>query len=166
MVYGHGSHQNGLDADIFFKTVDAPLTPQEISNPEMPSVVSGREVNPQRWSWNLSRLLEIAAKHPRVDRIFVNPAIKHELCQKTPSENRDWLRKLRPWWGHDDHFHVRLTCPEGSVGCVQQPEPPQGDGCGWEVESWLERPTLNLPQNRPNTRVVRLPDDCQKILKR
>ena len=58
-------------------------------------------------------MLEVAASDPVVDRIFVNPVIKRELCTHEPPGSL-WLRKLRPWWGHHDHFHVRLRCPPGS----------------------------------------------------
>ena len=26
---------------------------------------------------------------------------------------RDWLHKVRPMWGHNYHFHVRVFCPRG-----------------------------------------------------
>ena len=165
MLYGHGSHQNGLDADVLFRTEDRTLSHHELSEPVVPSLVKGQRVDPAHWTPTVARLLEVAAKMPGVDRIFVNPAIKLELCNTVAPQDRGWLRKLRPWWGHDDHFHVRLTCPADSPGCVQQKPPPEGDGCGWEVESWLKRPTLNLPQNKPNTRVVALPEQCRAILK-
>ena len=32
--------------------------------------------------------------------------------------------RLRPWWAHHDHFHVRLKCPADSPQCVPQ-EPPR-----------------------------------------
>ena len=28
---------------------------------------------------------------------------------------RAWLHKVRPFWGHQYHFHVRLACPAGVV---------------------------------------------------
>ena len=36
---------------------------------------------------------------------------------------------MRPWWGHDDHFHVRLACPADSPECTPQAPLPPGDGC-------------------------------------
>ncbi len=38
-------------------------------------------------------------------------------------------------------MHVRLSCPQGSDDCIEQALPPEGDGCGEEVLSWIERPT-------------------------
>jgi penicillin-insensitive murein endopeptidase len=165
MSFGHGSHQNGLDADILFRLTDQPLTDDERERPDMISVVSGQHVDKSLWSDKLERLVEIAASSPQVERIFVNPAIKAHLCKTLPQSQHAWLRKLRPWWGHDEHFHVRLACPSGSPDCVAQTPPPEGDGCGYEVESWLEKPTLNIPSNKPNTRNVTLPAQCQSVIK-
>jgi penicillin-insensitive murein DD-endopeptidase len=78
---------------------------------------------PQR----LARLLELIASDPRVDRVFVSAAIKRDLCEK--SRGAEWLHKVRPWYGHDEHFHVRLACPPDSPECVAQPPVPEGDGC-------------------------------------
>ena len=50
--------------------------------------------------------------------IFVNAAIKKALCEKHAGE--PWMSKVRPWWGHDYHFHVRLRCPEGHSACENQ----------------------------------------------
>lgn len=164
MAYGHGSHQNGLDVDIMFKVAHGPITATQRADPAIISVVKGDDLDPSRWTSGLSKLLEITAKSPEVERIFVNPVIKMALCRQTPIADREWLHKVRPWWGHDDHFHVRLGCPLGSQDCKSQPPPPEGDGCGYEVASWLVKPTLNIPNNKPNTRRVALPSECMKVL--
>src|SRR5215471_15247630 len=101
---GHASHQTGLDVDLRFGT---------------------RET--------MARLLELVASDARVDRVFVNPAIKRDLCSQSHAE---WLHKIRPWWGHDDHFHVRLACPPDSPDCVAQAPLAAGDGCG-ELDWWF-----------------------------
>lgn len=125
---GHASHQNGLDVDLWF----APAAP----NAEQYSVVDLEAQKPgPHWSDRVPKLLQLAASDARVDRIFVNPVIKRELCETTQGE-RAWLGKLRPWWGHNEHFHVRLACPADSPDCQPQPPLPAGDGCG-EVEWWL-----------------------------
>ena len=165
MSFGHGSHQNGLDADILFRLTERPLTESERERPDMISVVHGQAVDRALWSSKLKHLLEIAASAPQVERIFVNPAIKAELCRTIPPSQRAWLHKLRPWWGHDEHFHVRLGCPADSTDCVAQKPQPDGDGCGAEVMSWLKRPTLNIPSDKPNTRNVTLPAQCHGVIK-
>lgn len=130
MPFGHGSHQSGLDVDIWFRP------PQP--GPQAVSMVLGKTVDPSRWSEADSHLLQLAAGFPEVDRLFVNPAIKTELCRT--HAGAPWLAKLRPWWGHDEHFHVRLSCPPGAAQCVQQAPVPAGDGCGEELASWFEKP--------------------------
>ena len=74
--------------------------------------------------WTPAHLAVIrdAALEPRVQRIFVNPAIKKALCREAKGD-RSWLSKVRPFWGHDYHFHIRITCPAGSTECKSQPAP-------------------------------------------
>ena len=82
-------------------------------------------------------LIYLAASDSRVERIFVAPGIKKILCQVYEGHDRSWLQKLRPWFGHRGHMHVRLACPLDSPLCVNQSKPPKGDGCGQELDSWL-----------------------------
>src|SRR5258708_37462741 len=73
-------------------------------------------------------LLRDAAQEPGVQRIFVNAAIKKALCREAKGD-RSWLAKIRPWYGHDYHFHVRITCPPGDSACTPQPPPSESEGC-------------------------------------
>jgi murein endopeptidase len=45
----------------------------------------------------------------------------------THSRDGAWLTKVRPWWGHYYHFHVRIACPPESGDCRAQPPVPRGD---------------------------------------
>jgi penicillin-insensitive murein endopeptidase len=119
---GHASHQTGLDVDIWFA---APVAGSAVS------MVDGARNQPSKhWTAAMARTLELAASDARVDRIFVNPVLKRALCgDPAAARHREWLRKVRPWWGHADHFHVRLACPSDSPGCAPQPPLPPGDGC-------------------------------------
>jgi penicillin-insensitive murein DD-endopeptidase len=125
---GHASHQNGLDVDLWF-------SPGERGAEQRSMVDLATQKPSPHWSPRVSALLELAAKDARVARIFVNAVIKKELCEQT-STDRGWLTKLRPWWGHDEHFHVRLACPADSPDCQAQPPLPEGDGCE-ELAWWL-----------------------------
>jgi penicillin-insensitive murein endopeptidase len=112
---GHVSHQSGLDADIWFVPMpDRTLTADERESISAYSLLlPGRlALDPGKWSSQYPALLKRAASYPEVARIFVSPAIKQSLCQSTTGD-RAWLQKLRPWYGHDDHFHVARTSRGG-----------------------------------------------------
>jgi len=88
--------------------------------------------------------------------------IKQALCQQSPGA--PWLRKLRPWWGHDDHFHVRLRCPPGDTECQVQEPIPSGDGCGADLAWWFTEEARKPP---PRTGVkAPLPLACEGILRK
>jgi penicillin-insensitive murein endopeptidase len=145
MAGGHRSHQIGLDADIWLRIPAQGV----LSIAEREEISSRLVVSPDRMAVNGAwrpahhALIRLAARDPAVARIFVNAAIKQALCATEPPGQRDWLRKVRSWWGHDSHFHVRLTCPEGAPGCVGQAPPPPGDGCGEELAWWFTAEALH-----------------------
>jgi penicillin-insensitive murein DD-endopeptidase len=167
MLTGHGSHQIGLDVDIWL----TPMPPGRLSRAErddMPALdlvaADGRAVDRAIWTPRYRRLLETVARQPQVERIFVNPAIKAELCREAGTD-RAWLAKIRPWWGHQRHFHVRLRCPPGQSECRGQSPPPRGDGCGKELAWWF------TPAARPGkpgppraVRLAVLPHACAGLL--
>jgi penicillin-insensitive murein endopeptidase len=142
MLTGHRSHQIGLDTDIWLTPM--PDHRQSYSERETRAAISmlargGMSVNPKRWSDSRARLIRRAASDRRVARIFVHPAIKKALCEfaDRTGGDRSWLRRVRPWWGHHYHFHVRLRCARGMSGCRNQAEPPPGDGCGKQLTQWF-----------------------------
>jgi penicillin-insensitive murein endopeptidase len=137
---GHASHQSGLDVDIWYwhpKGADrAPLSLGQRESLKSRSVLDGKAQGIQSaWKRKVEGALQLTASDPRVARVFVHPLIKRELCER-PEAERAWLRKIRPWYGHDDHFHVRLECPPGGAECLAQDPIPQGDGCD-ELDYWL-----------------------------
>ncbi len=168
MGSGHRSHQTGLDVDIWF--LPAPPQPLSPSQRESVSAVSmvaegGMALSPA-WSDGHAWLLQTAALYPEVDRIFVNPAIKQALCDST-SGDRSWLAKLRPWWGHDDHFHIGLHCPAGDGECVERPPIPAGDGCDASLDWWFSaeaREQLRTAPPAPRPTLDDLPAACRSVL--
>lgn len=148
MKSGHRSHQLGLDADIWM----LPATNLKLSRNARENVSSismrknkGAFVN-DSWTQAHHNILKAAAKDKRVARIFVFPGAKVQMC-KDEKGNRDWLRKIRPWYGHHYHFHVRLACPKGIKGCENQAPPPAGDGCA-DAQKWVDD-ILNPPKPKP-----------------
>lgn len=159
MLTGHASHQIGLDVDIWFVPMPTrKLTPNERETiPAVSLLMTGRlSVDPAKWSDQYLALLKRAASYPEVARIFISPAIKKQLCD-TASSDRKWLTKLRPWWGHQDHFHVRLECPPGMASCVGQAVVGKDDGCGAELAYWLKPPPPPPPQPKTPPKPVKPP---------
>jgi len=170
MTSGHSSHQTGLDVDVWLRRPGPePLDAQRRETLPFLSMVrpDRRDVN-GRWTGGHAALLRAAAMDPAVARIFVNAAIKRRLCDWAGVE-RGWLRKVRPWWGHDAHFHVRLACPADAPGCENQPPPPPGDGCDASLAWWFSEEALNPPppktppKPRPALRLADLPPACRAV---
>lgn len=170
MRTGHASHQIGLDADIWL--LPAPAHTLSAAEREQISAVSmlkpgTREIDPRLWTPARAALIRRAALDPAVARIFVNPAIKQALCQGAGAEDRAWLRTVRPWYGHDYHFHIRLACPKDADGCADQEPPPAGDGCGADLAWWLgPEPYKPEPPGppKPPMKLKDLPAACAAVL--
>jgi penicillin-insensitive murein DD-endopeptidase len=166
MPFGHRSHQNGLDADIWFwhpgdGRVLSVTERETIGAPSMLSA-GGGGLEAQQWSQRQAEVLQLAVRFDVVGRIFVNPMIKKALCEQFPGAS--WLQKLRPWWGHDAHFHVRLRCPPGQAGCQDQEPLPTGDGCGTELAWWFSE-EARIPRPPVDSAKVLLPAACEPILR-
>jgi penicillin-insensitive murein endopeptidase len=178
MLTGHASHQIGLDADLWL----TPMPKDRLDRDErenMPAVNMARpdwrDVDAKHWTPAHTRLIRAAASDARVERIFVNPALKVALCRES-GDDRAWLGKVRPIWGHNYHFHVRMSCPAGMAGCSGQEPPDFGDGCGTELTGWIERQRKAIfappkpprtgppPKPKPPMSVDALPAECRQVL--
>ncbi|WP_120499430.1 penicillin-insensitive murein endopeptidase [Roseovarius sp. EL26] len=174
MLSGHRSHQIGMDIDIWMRPADRlNLSVNERENISSISMrrANGAYVN-SNWTREHHEILKAAAKDSRTARIFVFPGAKVQMC-KDATGDRSWLRKIRPWWGHHYHFHVRLKCPANAPGCVNQDVPPAGDGCA-DAEQWSRNiinpppPDPNAPKVKPKPRreltMASLPGQCVSVL--
>ena len=151
MPNGHASHQVGLDADIWLTPMpDRELTRKEREEMKATVVVAAdrRDVDPAAWTPAHVGVIRLAAEMPAVERIFVNAAIKKALCRDTGGDHA-WQSKVRPYWGHDYHFHIRIRCPGDSPDCSPQPPVPPGDGCGNELDWWFRDAVLRPPPPKP-----------------
>lgn len=171
MPTGHASHQNGLDVDIWLRPMpDRRLTREERETLPFVAVVEAgpHEVYRDRWTDAHGRLIRRAALDQRVERIFVAPGIKKKLCE-TAGSDRDWLRKIRPYYGHNAHMHIRLSCPPGTP-CRAQSPPPPGDSCGAPLAWWFTSEPYapaDKPAPKPKRRVTamsELPPACRDVL--
>tara|TARA_R110002096_G_scaffold57509_1_gene145765 strand:- start:9429 stop:10325 length:897 start_codon:yes stop_codon:yes gene_type:complete len=184
MISDHVSHQLGLDTDIWM----LPARNLNLSRAERESLssINVRSANRKNVSGNWTRthmeVLKIAASDPAVDRIFVTAPAKIYMC-KNARGNKDWLQKVRPFGGHNFHFHVRLKCPKGSSNC--EPQKPTvaklskgGTGCD-ETLNWWVTAALEPVKPNPNTKKKKvkprkhprqflmsdLPNQCAKVLR-
>jgi penicillin-insensitive murein endopeptidase len=172
MLTGHRSHQIGMDVDIWMRPADR-LNLSRTDRENISSIsmrrANGAYVNDQ-WTRGHHEILKAAAQDPRVARIFVFPGAKVQMCNDEKGD-RSWLRKIRPWWGHHYHFHVRLNCPKGAPNCVNQDAPPPGDGCK-DAEKWVQDilnpppPDPNAPKRKPRRDLTMrdLPNQCVSVL--
>jgi len=165
---GHRSHQTGLDVDIWYllsqQAANRSLAFNERETWSAPSVLVARSdaIDDSRWSPAHEKILEAAARSPEVDRIFVNPSVKRLLC--TRKSAHDWLRKIRPWWGHDDHFHVRLKCPLNNKNCTAQEPLPDGDGCDAKLAWWFTEEAKTPAPAAKKPEPPALPALCDVVL--
>lgn len=172
MKSGHASHQIGLDVDIWMlppKRLNLSVQEREEISAERVDKTSGAYAT-AKFTPELMGVIKAAALDKNVARIFLFPGGKVALCA-AETGNRDWLRKIRPWYGHNDHFHVRLKCPKGAKGCVDQDPPPPGDGCQ-DAQDWVDN-ILNPPPPDPNAKpakpapplvLANLPKACTGVL--
>ena len=174
LPYGHSSHQIGLDVDIWFMPMpDRTLSKQERDNMAFTNLVADdwKSLNPKTWTLAHVAFIKTAAEQPGVERVLVNAVIKQELCKVEAGKPHAWLDKVRPWYGHHDHIHVRLACPADSPNC--RPQPPVGseDGCDKKsLAVWFSDKVLN-PQRSPTPgkpskpiTMADLPPACRDVL--
>ena len=106
------------------------------------------------------------------------------MCKTARASDKKWLQKIRPLYGHNTHFHVRLKCPKGSRYCqTQKPTVSQlskgGNGCDetlrWWVTDYLDPPKASKKPKKPAKKTPRkkgareftmadLPKQCSAVL--
>jgi len=174
MLTGHASHQVGLDADIWL----TPMPKRELSRLEREEMsatdvvaASKLDVDPKVWTRSHVAVIKSAAQEPAVERIFVNAAIKKALCRDAGNSDRSWLSKVRPMWGHNYHFHIRMRCPAASGECEAQAPPSDAEGCSagdlafWFKDSVINpKPPKEPPKPKPPMTLAQLPSACKQVL--
>ena len=169
MLADHSSHQNGLDVDIWFTPMPDHVQSRKERefNPGTEMVAPDMlDVDPQVWTRTHADLIRTAAQDPVVVRVLVNAAIKKALCREAGSD-RTWLYKVRPWYGHAEHFHVQTACPDASPDCKPPTPTLANDGCTSDLDFWFKELTLNPPPSKPKPplTLADLPAACRQIVK-
>src|SRR6476469_9792689 len=172
LPFGHKSHQIGLDVDIWFMPMpDRVLSKEERDSVSASNLVAadGKNINRENWTSADIAFIRTAAVQPDVERVLVNAAIKKELCRVESKDDKSWMSKVRHWYGHADHIHVRLKCPADSPNCRAQPAVPSGDGCDKSLTSWFADWILRLriPENSGSAKGLKLkdlPPACNAVL--
>lgn len=183
MLSGHASHQAGLDADIWLTPMpDRRLTRKERETLSATSMLfrrangklTNQKLDKKRFSKSHAGIIRTAAQYSNVERIFVHPTIKRELCQQYPNKP-GWLRKVRAQFGHHYHFHIRIGCPKGSPGCKPQ-APVPSYGCDQAtMDYWFKvaygpprKPKPGAkpakPRKKREIKLRDLPNQCRVIL--
>lgn len=170
MNSGHSSHQVGLDVDIWFEAIGPQgLTGKQREGLSTPSLVNAKKGKiSKHWQPYYRDLLYQAAIYPKTERIFVNPVIKSYLCET--EQDKSWLYKVRPWSGHDSHFHVRLACPKNQPNCEAQAPVAKNSGCDADLKNWVkDQQDLALgikkrPASKGQGVTKTLPIECQGVL--
>ncbi len=182
MLTGHSSHQIGLDADVWL----TPMPERRFSATEREQLAAtsmlgrdGIHADTEVFTPYHAALIRRAASYPEVERVLIHPGIKKAMCQETGAD-RSSFHKIRPYWGHHYHMHIRIGCPRDSVSCKGQAPAAGDDGCGREIDDWLAslkkppkpEPSKPEPQvaieapkeeKRPVT-LDDLPNECRAVL--
>jgi penicillin-insensitive murein endopeptidase len=173
MLTGHSSHQIGLDADVWLTPMpERRLTATERETLGATSMLGrdGIDVDPRIFTPRHSALIRRAASYPQVERVLVHAGIKKAMCEEKGVDRANF-HKIRPYWGHHYHMHIRIGCPKGSTTCKGQAPTPGNDGCGAEVDHWialLRNPPKPKPPTRPSVpkppmTLDDLPPECRAI---
>ena len=172
MLTGHASHQIGLDVDVWL----TPMPARELSRAEREEMTAINVVRPDRldvdpsvWTQDHLNVIRAAAQDPQVQRIFVNAAIKRALCRDATGD-RSWLHTVRPYYGHDYHFHIRLDCPADQSGMPRTGSRPAGRGLRRRLARLLVLRRGAASKARPPERprppitMAQFPAECRMVL--
>ncbi len=130
----HKSHANGTDADIAYILSD------DSGASHFRNIVNGGRARDLDISTQW-KMFKYTVSTGWVDRIFVDPAVKREMCQFTSTLQesgieREWtkvtLKRLIHRYtsgplvtGHNNHFHMRIACSSVQRLCRNMVDPPE-----------------------------------------
>jgi penicillin-insensitive murein DD-endopeptidase len=157
----HHSHESGRDADLGFyvrSVANKPLLVDKFvpfSSSGTSAAMPGAVFDDAR-NWALVEAL-LEDRDARVTHMFVSPDLRARLLRyaeqtevplslrQRAAEVMTQPRRVPP---HNDHFHIRIACPDGQHGtCVEQAK----------VLAAHVRPLVARPRQRSGTERTRLP---------
>jgi penicillin-insensitive murein endopeptidase len=130
----HSSHQNGLDVDLSYYRLNGSEQSSERQDSFLENMVRGGRLSKNFDVVRNWELVKALFRFGKVTRIFIDKVIKKEFCKHAEILGekelyQDVLKRLKPYPNHSNHLHVRIQCPENSIGCVNQLDYGSGLGC-------------------------------------
>ncbi len=133
-IQRHASHESGRDADIAFyvhnghgREIFADHFVRFRGDGTAPTWPGARFDDAKNWAL-VAALLDDPVAH--VSHIFVSTPLRARLLSYAKHAGApaalvqraaDTMEQPRGTLPHDDHFHVRISCPSGMRGCVENP---------------------------------------------
>jgi penicillin-insensitive murein endopeptidase len=133
-IDAHASHESGRDADIGFYVVNqqgrsifAEHFVPFVGDGTAPSWPGARFDDARNWAFIASVVTD---PHAHVSHVFIATPLRVRLLAYAQRIGAPYATRVRasevmaqPRAGlpHDDHFHVRISCPPGMEGCIEQP---------------------------------------------
>jgi penicillin-insensitive murein endopeptidase len=130
----HASHESGRDADVGFYVVDwrgKPIYADHfvafVGDGTAPSWPGARFDDARNWEFIAS---VVGDGHARVSNVFVAAPLRARLLAYAQRIGAPYALRVRAAetmmqprgaLPHDDHFHVRISCPGGMEGCIELP---------------------------------------------
>lgn len=123
----HQGHQNGLEADIGYLTVN--------SHKQIPqhSKIGSQWVLKMSEMWKVFKFL---GGSDRVSLFYVNRSVKPKFCayarqqgELSSDPGKLALRKMVAIGGHTSHFHLRMECGRYNPRCRTDGPPEPSTGC-------------------------------------
>ena len=159
LLFGHSSHQVGLDVDIWFTPMPNHVQSREereVSSATDVVAVDLLDVNPEMWTpADVTRSFAPLPSDPASPACSSMPRSRRSCAASRTGADRDWLSKVRPWYGHAEHFHVRLACPADSAECKPRPSRTRAMAVvtsstsgSWSQLCIRRRPFFRLNRNR------------------
>jgi penicillin-insensitive murein endopeptidase len=76
------------------------------------------------------------------------------------------MNRVRAYWGHNYHFHIRIKCPAGETTCEAQDPLPPGDGCDKSLAWWFTDEALHPSPSKPKAPITmaQLPPECRTVV--